>query len=182
MFVLKKHLYLDTSKAHPLFSILPRAHLSCAGKGLCHLAVPPSIAGSDEVSDTTALQEGGRGHRALAEELGEGDHLHEAQSDHRCLGVVAKAQPIAEASPHGHYILWKMEVTDEKGSPPSGPSWSPHHLPHTASISHDMPTESVKSSGWLRDYFNLMVFPLAVLFSSLGVCFLAPQLCSILHP
>lgn len=111
-----KFLYLDTYRAHPPFSILPIAHLSCAGEGLSHLAVPPSIAGSDEVSNTTALQEGGRGHRAPAEELGEGDHLHEPQSDHCCLGVVAKAQPITEASPHGHDILCRVEVTGEKGA------------------------------------------------------------------
>lgn len=79
--------------------------LSCAGEGLGHLPVPPSVAGSDEVSNTAALQEGGRGHGATAEELGEGDHLHESQSDHSCLGVVAKAQAITEASPNGHYIL-----------------------------------------------------------------------------
>lgn len=98
-------LSLNTYRAHPPFFILPRAHLSCAGEGLGHLAVPPSVAGSDEISNTAALQEGGRGHRATAEELGEGDHLHEPQSDHGRLGVVAKAQPITEAGPHGHYIL-----------------------------------------------------------------------------
>lgn len=106
----------------PPFSVLPGSHLSCAGEGLCHLSVPPSIAGGDEVSDTAALQEGDTGHRAAAEELGKGDHLHEPQSDHRCLGVVAKAQPVTEASTHGHYILWRVEVTIEKGSLPADPS------------------------------------------------------------
>lgn len=62
-----RFLYLDTYKAHPPLSILPGAHLSCAGKGLSHLAVPPSIAGSDKVSNPAAFQEGGRGHRATAE-------------------------------------------------------------------------------------------------------------------
>lgn len=100
-----RFLCLNTYRAHPPCSILPRAHLSCAGEGLGHLPVPPSVAGSDEVSNTAALQEGGRGHGATAEELGEGDHLHESQSDHSCLGVVAKAQAITEASPNGHYIL-----------------------------------------------------------------------------
>nr|XP_035954841.1 uncharacterized protein LOC118539965 [Halichoerus grypus] len=106
----------------PPSSIVPGSHLSCAGEGFCHLSVPPSVAGSDEVSNTAALQEGGTGHRATAEELGKADHLHESQSDHCCLGVVAKAQPVTEASAHGHYILWRVEVTGEKGSLPAGPS------------------------------------------------------------
>lgn len=92
----------------PCWSPTPRsrhAYFSSASKGLRHLAVPPSIAGGDEVSHATALQEGGRGHRATAEEFGKGDHLHEPQPDHCRLGVVTKAEPVTEASPDGHYIL-----------------------------------------------------------------------------
>uniref|UniRef100_A0A4X1WCH5 Uncharacterized protein n=1 Tax=Sus scrofa TaxID=9823 RepID=A0A4X1WCH5_PIG len=111
----------------------PGAHLSCAGEGLGHLAVPPSVTGRDEVGDAAALQEGGGGHGAVAEELGEGNHLHEPQSDHRRLGVVAKAQPITEASPHGHYILWGVkswvcQLTVLAASP-LGPSPGPRPPP-----------------------------------------------------
>lgn len=102
-----RFLCLNTYRAHPPPSLLhsPQGPPSCAGEGLRHLPVPPSVAGGDEVSNTAALQEGGRGHGAAAEELGKGDHLHESQSDHSRLGVVAKAQAVTEASPHGHYIL-----------------------------------------------------------------------------
>lgn len=126
MFVPKSCLLLSTSALMParatLCSLCPcRAHLSSTSKGLSHFAVPPSIAGSDEVSYATALQEGGRGYRALAEELGKGNHLHEPQPNHCCLGVVSKAQPITEASSNSHYILWGVEGMDEEGPLPMAP-------------------------------------------------------------
>lgn len=54
-----------------------RGYLSSPGKGLGHPAVPAPIAGGDQVSHAAALQEGGCGHLALAEDPGEGDHFHE---------------------------------------------------------------------------------------------------------
>lgn len=61
--------YLRQMKGVPYF---PRL---C--KRLSNLPVAPSVAGGDEVSHAAALQEGGRGDRAIcAEDLGEGNHLH----------------------------------------------------------------------------------------------------------
>ena len=76
------------------------------GESLSNLAIAPSVAGCDEVSDAAALQEGGgRDETVCAEELGEGNHLHEAETDHCCLGVVAKSQAITEACSHCHNVL-----------------------------------------------------------------------------
>lgn len=84
-------------------------YLPGPGEGLCHLAVPPSVAGGDEVSHPAALQEGGRGHLALTEDLGERDHFHEPQADDGRLGVVPTAEAIAEAGSHGHNVLQRPQ-------------------------------------------------------------------------
>lgn len=81
------------------------AYLASLGKSLGYFAVTAPVAGGDEVSDSAALQEGGGSDGALAEDFGKGNHLHEAQADHGCFGVISKAQPIAETGPDSHHIL-----------------------------------------------------------------------------
>lgn len=81
-------------------------HLSGFGEGLCDLAVASAVASCDEVGDATALQEsdGGDGSGG-AEYPGEGNPLHQSQSDHRCLGVITEAQDVTEPCSHRHYVL-----------------------------------------------------------------------------
>lgn len=81
------------------------AHLPSLGKSLSHLAVATAVAGSDEISHPAALQEGGGGDGALAEEFGEADHLHQSQTDNRSLRVVPEAETITETSPYSHDVL-----------------------------------------------------------------------------
>lgn len=81
------------------------AYLPSFGKSLSHLAVAATVAGSDEVSDPAALQEGRGGDRALTEEFGEANHLHQSQTDHSSLCVVSIAKPIAETSSYSHNVL-----------------------------------------------------------------------------
>lgn len=82
------------------------SYFACFGECLPDLAVASAVAGRDEVGDAAALQEGGGRDGALgAEELGEGDHLHQAETDHRRLGVVAEAQAVAETSSYGDDVL-----------------------------------------------------------------------------
>lgn len=85
-------------------------YLAGLGKSLCHFSVTAPIAGGDEVGNPTALQERGRTDGALAEDFGKVDHLHQAQADYRCLGVVSKAQPVAETSPDSHNVLRKKNI------------------------------------------------------------------------
>ena len=84
-------------------------YLPSPGEGFCHLAVPPSIAGGDEVSHPAALQEGGRGHLAFTKDLGKSDHFHQSQTDDGCLGVVPTAEAIAEASSDSNYVLQRPQ-------------------------------------------------------------------------
>lgn len=79
--------------------------LSGRRKGLSYLAVPARVAGSDQVGHAAALQEGGFGHVALAEDPGEGDHFHEPQADDGSFGVVAAVEAVAEPGSHGHNVL-----------------------------------------------------------------------------
>lgn len=90
-----------------------RGYLSSLGKGLCHLAIPAPIASGDQVGNAAALQEGGRGHLALAEDLGEGDHFHEPQADDGCFGVVPTAEPVTEPSSHRHDVLRKRQKSQD---------------------------------------------------------------------
>lgn len=90
-------------------SRLGSGYLPSPGEGFCHLAVPPAIAGGDEVSHPAALQEGGRGHLAFTEDLGKSDHFHESQTDDGCLGVVPTAEAIAEAGSHSNYVLQRPQ-------------------------------------------------------------------------
>lgn len=86
--------------------MLRLSYFACFGKSLPDFAVASAVAGGDEVGDAAALQEGGGGDGAVgAEELGEGDHLHQAEADHRRLGVVAEAQAVAETGSHGYDVL-----------------------------------------------------------------------------
>jgi len=86
------------------------SYFACFGEGLRDLAVASAVAGRDEVGDAAALQEGGGGHLAVcAEEPGEGDHLHQAQANHRRLGVVAEAQAVTETGSHRHDVLQRKE-------------------------------------------------------------------------
>lgn len=80
-------------------------YLSRPGKRLGHPAVAAPVAGGDQVGHTAALQEGGCGHLALAEDPGEGDHLHEPQADDGGLGVVSAAEAITEAGSHPYNVL-----------------------------------------------------------------------------
>lgn len=76
------------------------------GESFPDLAVASTVAGCDEISDAAALQEGGRGHGAVcAEEPGEGDHLHQAKTNHCCLGVVAESQAVTETCSHCYNVL-----------------------------------------------------------------------------
>lgn len=76
-----------------------------ASEGLRHAPVASAVAGGDEVGDAAALQEGGGGDGALAEEFGEGHHLHEPQSDDGSFSVVPEAQAVTETRTHGHNVL-----------------------------------------------------------------------------
>ena len=108
-----------TSPAHtastPRTAALPSpgshagGYLSGPGKGLGHPAVPAPIAGGDQISHAATLQEGGRGHLALAEDPGKGDHFHEPQADDSGFGVVATAEAIAEPGSHGHDVLQRRK-------------------------------------------------------------------------
>lgn len=82
-----------------------RSYLSSLGKGLCHPAIPAPVTGGDQVGHPAALQEGGCGHLALAEDLGEGDHFHEPQADDGGFGVVSTAEPVTEPSSHCYNVL-----------------------------------------------------------------------------
>lgn len=66
-----------------LSQCVSRPYFPGFGKGLGDSAVASSVAGGDEVSNAAALQERGRGHGAgvFGEEFGEGDHLHQTQTD-----------------------------------------------------------------------------------------------------
>lgn len=89
-----------------LMLMLRLSYFACFGKSLPDFAVASTVAGGDEVGDAAALQEGGGRDGAVgAEELGEGDHLHQAEADHRRLGVVAEAQAVAETGSHGYNVL-----------------------------------------------------------------------------
>lgn len=81
-------------------------NLPSCDKGFGHPVVPAAIAGRDKVSHPTALKKGSWGNwSGCAKGAGEGYHLHEAQPDHRCLGVVSKAQAVTEACTYSHHIL-----------------------------------------------------------------------------
>lgn len=79
--------------------------LSSSGKCLGHPAVPASVAGGDQVGHATALQEGGRGHVALAEDPCEGDHFHEPQADDGSFGVVSTVEAVTEPGSHRYDVL-----------------------------------------------------------------------------
>jgi len=89
----------------PLAAAPCSAHLPSLGKSLGHFTVATTIAGGDEISNPTALQEGGRGDGALAEDLGKANHLHQPQTDNGSLCIVSKAKTIAETSPYSHNVL-----------------------------------------------------------------------------
>jgi len=93
------------------------AYLPRLGKSLSHLAVAATVAGSDEVSNPAALQEGGGGNGALTEEFGEANHLHQSQTDHGSLRVVSVAEPITEPSSYSHNVLENNSSTE--GSVPN---------------------------------------------------------------
>lgn len=81
-------------------------YLPCSNKGLCCSSIAAAIARSDEVGHTTALQKGRCGnHAILRKELGEGYHLHQAQTDHSCLGVVSTLQAITKTCTHCNDVL-----------------------------------------------------------------------------
>lgn len=82
-----------------------KGYLPSSGKRLGHPAVPASIAGGDQIRHAAALQEGGRGHLALAEDPGEGDHLHEPQADDGSFRVVSTVEAVAEPGAHGYDVL-----------------------------------------------------------------------------
>lgn len=92
----------------PVIQPFSPVHLGRFGEGLGDLAVPSSVAGGDEVGDAAALQEGGGAHLAFAEQLGERDHLHQPQPDHRRLGVVSETEAVAESGTYCHDVLTYM--------------------------------------------------------------------------
>lgn len=78
---------------------LARGHES-----LRDLTVTSSVAGRDQISNATALEEGGQlGSRI--KDIDELDHLHQSQSDHSGLCVVAQLQAVHEASSAGNNVL-----------------------------------------------------------------------------
>lgn len=81
------------------------AHFRRFDEGLCDSAVPPPVAGGDEVCHAAALQEGAGAHLAFGEDLGESNHLHQTQPDHCCFGVVAETEAVAEPGAYGHDVL-----------------------------------------------------------------------------
>lgn len=90
-------------------------YLAGFGEGLCDLAVASAVAGGDEIGHAAALQEGCRGDGSRgAEDTREGNHLHQAQADHRRLGVVTKTQTVTEARAHSHNILKRGKMLSEK--------------------------------------------------------------------
>lgn len=86
-----------------------RGYLSSLGKGLGDPAVPAAVAGGDQVGHAAALQEGGCGHLALAEDPGEGDHFHESQADDSSFGVVPAAETVAEPGSHRYDVLRRRQ-------------------------------------------------------------------------
>lgn len=75
-------------------------------ESLSDLAIAAAVAGRDEVGDTAALQEGGGGDGTVcAEDLGKGNHLHQAETNHRSFGVVPESQAITETCSHCHNVL-----------------------------------------------------------------------------
>lgn len=101
----------NATKSKSSKNCLPMTYLSSLGEGLRNFAVSSSVTGGDEVSYTTALQEGCRGDGPLgAEDAREGDHFHQAQPDHCCLGVVAVTQSVTKARTNSHYVLQKQCV------------------------------------------------------------------------
>lgn len=81
-------------------------YFACFGESFPNLAVASPVACCDEVSDAAALQEGGGGDGAIcAEDLGEGNHLCQAETNHGCFGVVAEPQAITETSAYCDNVL-----------------------------------------------------------------------------
>lgn len=90
-------------------------YLPCPGKSLCHATVSSSVAGGDEVSHAAALEECGGGHGIVfAEEFGESDHLHQAQPDDGCFGVVSTPQTVTEACAHRNNVLKQGQIRMER--------------------------------------------------------------------
>lgn len=82
------------------------SYFACFGKSFSNLAVASAVAGCDEVSDTAALQERGGGDGAIcAEDLSEGNHLHQAETNHCRLSVVAESQTVTESCSHCDNVL-----------------------------------------------------------------------------
>lgn len=94
------------------------SYLPSLGKSLGHLSVAATVAGSDEISNPTALQERGGGDGALAEEFGKADHLHQSQTDHGSLCVVSIAESVTETCSYSHNVLENSSIVE--GSVPSG--------------------------------------------------------------
>lgn len=90
-----------------------RGYLSSPGKGLGDPAVPAAVAGGDQIGHAAALQEGGCGHLALAEDPGEGDHLHESQADDGSFGVVSTVETVAEPGSHRYDVLWRRQGSQD---------------------------------------------------------------------
>lgn len=96
-----------------------RDYLSSSGKCLSHPAVPASVAGGDQVGHATALQEGGRGHVALAEDPCEGDHFHEPQADDGSFGVVSTVEAVTEPGSHRYDVLRSRQGSQDRSHTPS---------------------------------------------------------------
>lgn len=76
------------------------------GKSFTNFTVTSTIAGSDEVSNTAALQEGGGGDRTgRAEKSCKCNHLHQTQTDYCCFGVITEAKAVAETCANCHNVL-----------------------------------------------------------------------------
>lgn len=82
------------------------SYFACFSESFPELAVASTIAGCDEVSDAAALQEDGGGDvRVCAEDLGEFNHLHQAETDHCCLGVVTEPKAITKTCSYSYNVL-----------------------------------------------------------------------------
>ena len=71
--------------------------LFCGNEGLCQPPVTPTVAGGNEVGDATGLEEGVIAATFGKVRLTEADHLCQAETHHRRLGVVAVAEAVDEA-------------------------------------------------------------------------------------
>lgn len=73
-------------------------------KGFTNFAITATIAGGNQISNTTAFEEGGQ-FAAGIHDFNEANHFHQAQTNDSSLGIVTQAQAINETGAHGNNVL-----------------------------------------------------------------------------